>query len=297
MKQLVRYKYLYLLGLPGILYFLVFRYSPMYGLLIAFQDYNPFLGITGSEWVGLAHFRELITDAEFYRLFRNSFVISFLVYIFIFPAPIILALMLNELRSQLYRRIVQTVIYLPHFISWVIIFSLTYLLLSSEQGLLNKVIANVGGERIAFLLESTYFYPIVVVQYMWKEVGWGTIIYLAAIAGVDPQLYESAKIDGAGKWKQIWHVTIPSITPTIIILFLLNLGNLLDVNFEQLWLLQNPLNNHLSEVFDTYVYKRGVQGAEFSYSTAVGMFKSLIGLVLILGANYAAKKRGHEGLF
>jgi len=295
-KAMYKHKYLYLLGLPGILLFIVFKYVPMYGILIAFQNYNPFVGMAKSEWVWFEHFQKLFTDPDFFMILRNAFVIS-LFGVLTFPAPIILALLLNEVRNQLFKRSIQTVIYLPHFISWVIVVSLTYLFLSTEVGLINKLIAAWGGEKIDFLFKPEFFYPLIVGQDLWRGIGWGSIIYMAAIAGVDPALYEAAKMDGAGKFRQIWHVTIPCIMPTIIILFILQLGNMLDVNFEQMWLMQNPFNTHLSEVFETYVYKVGIGGAEYSYTTAVGIFKSVVGLVLILLANYLAHKRGHEGIW
>lgn len=295
-KTVLQHKAFYILGLPGIISFLLFRYVPMYGIVIAFQDFNPFAGVWKSDWVGFYHFVRLFTDEDFFMILRNALVIS-LLGVCLFPAPIVLALLLNELRSQLYKRMVQTVIYLPHFISWVIVVSLTYLFLSSEIGLINKLIEALGGERVRFLFDNNYFYPLIMLQDLWRNIGWGSIIYMAAIAGVDTSLYEAAKIDGAGKLRQIWNVTIPSIMPTIIILFILQLGSTLDVNFEQLWLMQNPLNTHLSEVFETYVYKVGIGGSEYSYSTAIGIFKSFVGLLLILVANKLANRFGHEGIW
>lgn len=295
-RSIVRHRQFYLLGLPGILSFIIFKYFPMYGILIAFQDYNPFAGVMKSEWVGFDHFIRLFTDPDFFMILRNALVLS-LLGICLFPAPILLALLLNELRSELYKRMVQTVIYLPHFVSWVIVVSLTYIFLSSEIGLVNKLLTALSGDKINFLFENQYFYPLIMSQDLWRNIGWGSIIYMAAIAGVDTSLYDAAKMDGAGKMKQIWHVTIPSIMPTIVILFILQLGSTLDVNFEQLWLMQNPLNTHISEVFETYVFKVGVGGSEYSYSTAIGIFKSVVGLVLIVVANKMASKRGHEGIW
>lgn len=297
LSKIVKYRFLYLLGLPGLLYFIFFKYAPMYGIIIAFQDYSPITGVLNSEWVGLEHFQRLFQEPDFWIIFRNSFVISILSVIFLFPAPIVLALILNEVRLQIYKRTIQTIIYFPHFLSWVVVVSLTYLLLSSEDGLVNKFIIHFGGEKITFMLNKDYFYPIILLQGLWKDVGWGTIIYLAAIAGVNPALYEAAKLDGANRFAQVRHITIPSIMPTIIILFILNLGNVLEVNFEQLWLMQNPLVMNVAEVFDTYVYKVGIRGGQFSYSTAVGIFKSVIGLVLIILTNRWANKKGHEGIW
>jgi len=293
-----KYRYLYLLGLPGIVYFIVFKYAPMYGLVIVFQDYSPFLGVAKSDWVGLANFTRLLKDPDFWRLLRNSFAISSLSILIAFPAPIILSLIINEVRHQAYKRVIQTIIYLPHFLSWVIVFSLSYIFLSSEIGFVNRIIVYFGGESHSFLQDSSYFYPIVIMQELWKDIGWGTIIYLAAIAGVNPSLYEAAKMDGAGRFKQMLHITFPSIMPTVVVLFILKMGSMLDVNFEQLILLQNPAINHLAEVFDTYVYKTGIQNpTDISYSTTVGIFKSIVALFFVLGANYIVRKRGHEGLW
>jgi putative aldouronate transport system permease protein len=296
LQNFLKHKSLFLLGLPGILCFLIFKYAPMYGIIIAFQDYNPFAGIQGSEWVGFQHFSALFKDPDFFLILKNALVIS-LLNIIIFPVPIILALLLNELRNQIFKKAVQTLVYLPHFMSWVIIVSLTYLFFSSEIGLVNKLIEALGGGPLKFLFDTNYFYPFIVGQELWRSVGWGSIIYMAAIAGVDVALYDAAKIDGAGRFKQIWHITIPAIVPTMIILFILQLGSTLDVNFEQLYLMQNPSNTHLSEVFETFIYKIGINGAEYSYSTAIGIFKSVVGLVLVLGTNYLANKKGHEGIW
>ncbi|MCA0755903.1 ABC transporter permease subunit [Paenibacillus sp. N4] len=297
LQTIWRYRYLYLLGLPGIVYFIFFKYVPMYGILIAFQDYTPIKGVLESDWVGLEHFRRLFDDPDFSIIFRNTLIISLLHVLVQFPAPILLALLLNEVRWQAYKRSIQTMIYFPHFLSWVIVVSITYLMTSSEYGLINKAIEALGGERISFLLENKYFYGIVTVQGIWKDIGWGTIIYLAAIAGVNPSLYEAARLDGAGHFAQIRHVTIPSIMPTIIILFILGLGSAMEVNFEQLWLMQNPLVMKVAEVFDTYVYKTGIRSGEYSYSTAAGLFKSVIGVVLVVAANRIANKKGHEGIW
>ncbi|TLS54336.1 sugar ABC transporter permease [Paenibacillus antri] len=269
----------------------------MGGIAIAFQNYSPIRGMMGSDWVGFAHFARLFGEPDFWMIFRNTLVLSMLGIIFLFPAPILLALVLNEVRSKVYKRTVQTIIYLPHFISWVVIVSLTFVFLSTEVGLLNKLLVALGFDKVRFMMEEDYFYPIVLLQGLWKDVGWNTIIYLAAIAGVNPSLYEAAEIDGAGRFSKVWNVTVPSIVPTVIILFILGLGNILEVNFEQLWLMQNPLVLNVSEVFDTYVYKVGIQGGQFSYSTAVGIFKSFVGLALIVGANYWIRKKGYEGIW
>lgn len=296
-KAIVKNRYLYLLALPGLLYFLIFKYLPMWGIVISFQEYSPYAGIFNSEWVGFEHFRRLFTNPDFWILFRNTLAISFMNLIFFFPLPIIISLMLNELRSQVYKRIVQTVIYMPHFLSWVIIFSLTFLMFSQSEGLVNKLLVYFGMEKQPFLTNPNTFWFMLTGQSIWKEVGWGTIIFLAAMAGVDPQLYEAAKMDGAGRFKQMWHVTLPAIRSVIIILLILRLGDIMEVGFEQVFLMYNGAVSNVAEVFDTYVYRVGIQQGQFSYSTAVGLFKSLVGLVLVLGANKLAKKFGDEGIF
>ena len=297
LRDLWRYRFLYLLALPGLLFMVVFRYIPMPGIIIAFQDFSVAKGFLRSPWLGLENFTRLFSSPDFWVILRNTLTISALGLVFLFPAPIVLALLLNELKSQPFKRGLQTVYYLPHFLSWVIVVSLTYFFLSTEVGVINKAILALGGTKIPFLLDSQYFYPMLIVQGLWKGVGWGTIIYLAAMAGLDPALYEAAQIDGAGKWAQIRHVTIPGIMPTVRILFILNMGGLLSTNFEQVWLMQNAMILDVAEVIDTYVYRTGVTMGQFSYTTAVGLFKSVIGLILILSANWFAKRNGEEGVW
>jgi putative aldouronate transport system permease protein len=295
--DLVRDKYLYLLAFPGLLYLLIFKYIPIGGIVIAFQDYSPYMGILKSPWVGLEHFKTLFTEDDFWMLFRNTMAISLLNLAFFFPFPIILSLLLNELRNMAFKRIVQTIIYLPHFFSWVIIIGLTFLMMSQSEGLINKIIAFYGYDTIPFLTEPDYFWTMLTLQSMWKEAGWGTIIFLAAMAGIDPQLYEAARVDGAGKLRQAWHITLPSIRNVIVILFILRLGHVMDVGFEQIYLMMNGAVSDVADVFDTYVYRKGIQQGDFSYSTAVGLFKSVVGLLLVLMANKLAKRSGEEGVF
>lgn len=288
---------LYLLMLPGILYFIIYKYLPMAGIVIAFQDYGVFSGIRGSEWVGLEHFRNMFTDSEFYEIFRNTLVISLYKLFWGFPGPIILAIMLNEIRSIVYKRSIQTLIYLPHFLSWVIIGGVLINLLSPTTGMVNEVLKWFGFEPIFFLTSPNWFRSILIVSDLWKEVGWGAIIYLAAIAGIDPQLYEAAIMDGAGKWKQMLNITLPSMMSTIVIMLLLRLGSILDVGFEQIFVLYNPLVYDVADVIQTYVYRMGITQAEFSYTTAVGLFESVVGLLLVITANRAVKKIGQEGIW
>jgi len=296
-KSFGKDKYLYILALPGLIYFLIFKYLPMWGITIAFQDYSPFAGFAGSEWVGLKHFERLFTNPDFPILFRNTMAISLLNLLFFFPLPIILSLMLNELRSEVYKRTVQSIIYLPHFLSWVIIVSLSFIMLSQQNGIVNMALELLGKTKVPFLTNPDLFWFILTAQSVWKEAGWGTIIFLAAIAGVNPQLYEAAKMDGANRLQQIWHVTLPTIRNVIIILFILRLGDIMEVGFEQVYLMYNGAVSNVAEVFDTYVYRVGVQQGEFSYSTAIGLFKSFVGLTLVLLANKLAKKFGEDGVF
>ncbi|WP_226529933.1 ABC transporter permease [Metabacillus niabensis] len=296
-KLLAKDKYLYFLALPGIIYFLVFKYVPMLGIAIAFQDYSPYLGFAESKWVGVKHFQTLFANPDFWLIFRNTLAISFLNLLLFFPLPIILAIMLNELKSQFYKRTVQSIIYLPHFLSWVIIATLTFMMLSQSEGLINQILVFFGFEKVQFLTNPNTFWLMLTSQSIWKEVGWGTIIFLAAIAGVNTQLYEAAKMDGANRFQQIWHVTLPAIRNVILILLILRLGDIMEVGFEQVFLMYNGAVAEVAEVFDTYVYRVGIQQGQFSYSTAIGLFKSLVGLILVVGANRMAKKFGEEGIY
>ncbi|WP_305954209.1 sugar ABC transporter permease [Paenibacillus sp. FSL H8-0259] len=296
LKRLARNRWLYIMLLPGLLYFITFKYVPMYGILLAFKNYQPFLGFVDSQWVGMKHFDRFFGDPLFWKLLKNTFVLAAYNILFFFPLPIVLALMLNELRSQTYKKTIQTLVYIPHFMSWVVIVSIAYLFFTTEGGLVNEAIASVGGEKIQFLLSPGWFRTFITGEVMWKETGWGTIIFLAALAGVDTQLYEAAKIDGAGRMRQLWHITLPAIRSTIVILLILRLGNFLDTGFEQIFLMLNPLNREVGEVFDTYVYTTGISQGEYSYSTAVGLFKSVVGLVLVFGSNFLAKRFGEEGI-
>jgi putative aldouronate transport system permease protein len=288
---------LYSMILPGLVFFLVFKYIPLGGSIIAFQNYNIFDGVTGSKFVGLKHFDNLFAYPEFYRIFKNTLLISLYQLIFGFPAPIILALLLNEVGKAVFKRTVQTILYLPHFLSWVIVGGLVINFLSPSSGLLNDVVKLFGGEPIFFMQEPGYFRTIIVSSGMWKEVGWGTIIYLAALAGINPDLYEAAEVDGAGKLRQVFSITLPSILPTIMVLLLLRIGNILDLGFEQIYILLNPLVTETGEVFDTYIYRIGLLGGQYSYTTAIGLFKSVIGFVLLVGANYISRKSTGNSIY
>ncbi|MFS0726647.1 ABC transporter permease [Paenibacillus sp. 1P07SE] len=296
-KQLRRGIPMYIMILPGLLFFVIFKYVPMFGIIVAFKEYNPFAGFWGSEWVGLDHFVRLFSEVRFVTLLRNTLILSLLDILFYFPAPILLALMLNEVRLRWYKSAIQTIAYAPHFISWVVIVGITITLFSAQDGSVNIMLDRLGFDRIELMTDPAYFRPLWVIHNIWNGTGWGAIIFLAAMASIDPTLYESARVDGAGRFKQIWHITLPGIMNVVIILFILRLGNFMDIGFEHIYLLQNSLNMNVSDVFDTYVYRTGLLRGEFSYSTAVGLFKSLIGIVLVLGANRLAKKLGQEGVF
>ncbi|WP_044480183.1 ABC transporter permease [Paenibacillus antibioticophila] len=288
---------LYLIMLPGILYFVIYKYVPMWGAVIAFQDYNVFKGIWGSEWVGLAHFKAMFLNEDFYKIFRNTLLISIYKLLWGFPGPIILAIMLNEVRNMLYKRSIQTLVYLPHFLSWIILGGILVNVLSPSSGIVNKLLEMLGIEPIFFLTSTEWFRTVIVASDIWKEVGWGAIVYLAALAGIDPQLYEAAIMDGANKWKQIIHITLPSLMSVIVTLFLLRLGHVLDVGFEQIFVLYNSLVYEVGDVIETYVYRVGIQQAKFSFTTAVGLFKAVIGLILVTLVNKGAKKLGQEGIW
>jgi putative aldouronate transport system permease protein len=294
---LKRDKYLYLLAIPGILYFLTFRYLPMWGVSVAFQEFSPYQGFWGSPWVGFEHFKRFFSHPDFFILFRNTMAINLMNLIFFFPFPILLSILLNELRSDIVKKTFQTIVYLPHFLSWVIIVGITFLLFSSSEGVINKILEAAGLGRIDFLTNPNLFWPLLTLQNIWKDAGWGTIIFLAAIAGIDPQLYEAAKMDGANRLRQIWHITLPSIRNVIVILLILRIGHMMDVGFEQVFLMANGAISNVADVFDTYVYRVGIQQGQFSYSTAIGLFKSVTGLILVVIANTFAKKLGEEGVY
>jgi putative aldouronate transport system permease protein len=290
-------RWLFLMLLPGLLYFVIYKYVPMAGLVMAFQSFQPRSGFLGSPWVGLRHFERLVREPEFWLLFRNTMLLAVYSIVIYFPVPITLALLMNEIRVTGFKRFVQTVTYLPHFLSWVVVVGLTQNLLAIDDGLVNQVLAALGVGKVNFLMSAAWFRPVVVLQDIWKDAGWGSIIFLAALAGVDVQLYESAVIEGANRWQQLRYITVPSIQSTIVIILILRLGRFLDVRLEQILLMVNPLNQEVGDVFDTYVYVAGILQAQFSYSAAVGLFKSVVGLAMVLGSNWLARRVGEEGVF
>lgn len=287
---------LYLLLIPAVLFYVIFCYLPMGGVLIAFQDFMPALGISGSEWVGLEHFKRLFTARDFFQIFRNTLLISIYKLVFFFPIPIIISLMLNEIRHKLFKKTVQTILYFPYFISWIVVFSIVFSLTTLDGGMLPQIAKALGIEPIVLLGDKRYFRSILVITEIWKSTGWGTIIYLAAIAGINEEMYEAARIDGAGKMAQILYITIPAIMPTVVTMLLLNLSNILNAGFQQILTMYNPAVYSVADIFDTYVYRQGMLSAQFSYATAVGLFKSVVSFAAIFLFDKFAKRLGYTGL-
>lgn len=284
-----RYWPLYLMALPGFTFFVLFKYVPLGGSVIAFQDYMIFKGFSGSPWVGLKHFEAFFQYSNFWRVLRNTLIIGLNNIIFVFPIPVLLALLFNEIRNVLYKRSLQTIYYMPHFFSWVIIAGITFDVLS-HNGIINAFRGWLGYEPILFMQQEQYFRAIVVLTSIWRDCGWGTIVLLAAIAGIPPEVYESATMDGAGRIRQIFHITLPLIMPTVIILLLLNLGNFIDLSFEQIYNLLTPMTFAVGDVIDTYVYRVGIIEGQYSATTAIGLFQSVVGFLLIIAFNWLANK-------
>ena len=304
-KAFMQHYWLYILMIPGILYMLIFNYTPMAGLVMAFEDFSPYNGDTaiqalfGSPFAGLKYFEKLFTGPDFWRLLRNTLAISLANLIFAFPAPIILALLLNELRCKWFKRFSQTLVYIPHFVSIVIVAALTYQLFSTTDGVAYHMLVQVFGKQNApdIMSDPKLFSTMIVGQNLWKETGYGTIIYLAALSSVDTQLYEAAKIDGAGRWQLMGHVTLPAIRGTIILMLIMKVGSLLNTGYEQIFLMQNAMNRSVSDVFDTYIYTKGIVNGQYSLATAAGLFKSIVSMVMVVGANKIAKLFGESGLY
>lgn len=296
-KNFWKSRYMYGFVLPGLLYFLVYRYLPLLGSIIAFKDYSVFRGFQNSPWVGFKHFERMFDSPEVIQVLINTLVLSFLQIAFAFPAPILLAIMLNEVRWEGLKRIIQSIVYLPHFLSWVVVIGVVTIFLRSD-GLINHLLGTwFGIDSIPFLQLPGLFKPLLVLEVMWKETGWSTIVFLAALAGVNPELYEAATADGAGRLRRIWHVTLPAIRSTVVILLILRLGNVLDNGFEQVFLMLNPYVMEVGNVLDTYVYYKGIEQSDFSFAAAVGLFKSAVGLILVMASNHLAKRFGEEGIY
>ncbi|MGC6176376.1 ABC transporter permease [Lacrimispora sp. 38-1] len=303
--ELSVHKWLYIMIVPGVIYMLVFRYLPMGGLIMAFQDFSPYNGdsmigaFIQSPFVGLDIFKKFFTGPDFLRVLKNTLSISFASLIFYFPAPIILALFLNEIKNVAFKRVTQTMVYIPHFISMVIVAALTAQLFSTTDGLVYHVLVQMFGRANApdIMSNPGLFVHMIVGQSMWKETGYGTIIFLAALSGVDVQLYEAAEVDGANRWQKMWHITLPAIRSTIVIMLILKIGTILNTSYEQIFLMQNSMNRSVSDVFDTYIYTKGVVNGNYSMATAAGMFKSIVSMIMVLGANKLAKVFGESGFY
>ncbi|MFK7694947.1 ABC transporter permease [Paenibacillus sp. HJGM_3] len=288
---------LYVLILPVVVYYILFHYIPMYGVQIAFKEFIASKGISGSPWVGFDHFRRFFDSYYFWRLIRNTLGIGIYELIVGFPVPIVLALLINEVRSKWFKKTVQTVTYAPHFLSTVVLVGMLIIFLSPKHGIVNLLIGWFGGESISFLTEAAWFKTIYVFSGVWQQMGWSSIIYLAALTGIDPQLHEAAKVDGASRLRRIWHINLPGILPTIIILLIMNVGSILGVGFEKVFLMQNSLNMESSDIIATYVYRSGILEAQYSFSSAVGLFNSVVNFIMLVTVNYIARKAGETSLW
>lgn len=299
LRGLYKQRYLYMMVLPLLAYYIIFCYLPMYGITLAFKELNLSKGITGSPWADdpFKYFKQAFQDSIFWRSFNNTLIISAMKLVFGFPVPIILALLLNAMMSIRFRKIIQTIIYLPRFISWVIVSGLLVSFLSLDSGMVNQLLEYLGKEPIDFLANESGFRWLLVFTEIWKGAGFASIIYMAALTALNPELFEAATVDGASKWQQVWNVTLPGIMPTILIMFILQVGNILNANFEQVYALYNPAVYSTADIIDTYVFRTGIEMARYSYSTAVGLFKSVISLLFLLIANYVVRRFGEEGLF
>ena len=289
-SRMVAARWLYLMLLPGTLLVIIFNYGPMYGLLMAFQDFQVSKGIIGSPWVGLKHFEHFFTNAIALNALRNTLLISFLKLLFGFPAPIILALLFNELRDGLFKRFGQTISYMPHFVSWIVFAALITGMLSPSTGAINAVLKMIGIQPIYFMANPSWFRVVLIVSEVWKEIGWGAIIYLAALSDVDPTLYEAAVVDGASRIQRMIHISIPLILPIAALMLILRMGGIMSAGFDQIFNMYNPQVYQSADIIDTYVYRSGLQNLEYSFAAAVGFFKSVVGLVMVLFVNEVARR-------
>ena len=296
-KELRRNRILYLMVLPGIIYFLVFQYYPMLGAVIAFKEYRVLDGFWGSPWVGLKNFEAIFQSTYFTNVLTNTVLISVYKLIFGLPPAVIMALLINEVRFKLFKNSVQTITYLPHFLSWIVIYGVLQVVLSPSSGLANKALEGLGASPINFLADPDWFRTVLVSSEIWKNAGWGAIIYLAALTGISPSLYEAAAVDGATRFQRIWHISIPGILPVIVLITMLNIGNLMSAGFEQVFVLYNPSVYGVGDIIDTWVYRTGVQGFQFSIAAAVGLFQGVIGFFLIITANWASKRYAGTGIW
>ena len=294
--DLKRHKWKYIVVLPVVIWLILFCYKPMYGIVIAFQNYRMSKGIAGSEWVGLYHFNRFFKDPFCWRVIRNTFTISLLSVAFSFPVPVLLALMINEVKNKYFKKTVQTVTYMPHFISTVVVCSIIHTLFGAN-GLVPELLESMGGSGRSFLLQSKLFYPIYIGSGIWEEAGWNSIIYLAALSNIDQDQYEAARVDGAGRMRQLWNITLPGIIPTVVMLLILKLGKVMSVGYEKIILLYDPMTYEVADVISTYVYRKGMIDTDYSYSTAINLFNSVVNILLLIIANKLSKKAGQSGLF
>ena len=296
-QSIVRYWQLYLLVLPVVAYFIIFKYWPMYGVQIAFRDFSPGKGFFGSEWVGLEYFKQFFSSFSFTVILKNTLLLSVTLLVFSFPAPIILALLINEIQNRHYKKVLQTVTYAPHFLSTVVMVSMLVAFVNTDTGIINTCLKQMGFEAIDFMSDPKRFRPMYIITDIWKGAGWGSIIYLSSLSSINPALYEAAKIDGASRFKQMLHITLPALAPTIVLMLIMDCGRIMNVGFEKVLLMQNSLNLDVSEVISTYVYKMGIGQMKFSYSTAIDLFNSVINLIMLLSVNKISKKISGSGMF
>ncbi len=295
-SEVKRDKWLYLLLLPGLVYFIVFKYLPMFGIVIAFENYVPFSGVLGSQWVGLKWFEYFFKFPAWIDYLKNTLILSVMNILLFFPAPIILALLLNEMLNLRYKKLLQTMLYVPHFISIVIVVSITFVMFG-PSGIVYKLTEQLLGHPINYMGSPDTFRWMIIGQTIWKETGWGTIIFLAALTNVDTQLYEAAMVDGAGRLRRLWHITLPAIRSTIVLMLILRMGSVLDTGYDHLILMANPLNRKVSQTLDVFVYQQGIQSGQFSYASAIGLMKSVISVTLVLASNKIAHLMGEQGLY
>ena len=291
-----RYWQLYALVALPIVYFFIFKYGPMYGVQIAFKDFNFFKGINGSDWIGLEAFREVFKNPDFIKALRNTFMLNFLDLLVSFPAPIILAIILFEIKVVWFKKLSQTILYIPHFISWVIIGGIVYQVFGNDSGMINNILTGMGYPSIPFLSDKNYWLITYLLTGVWQSAGWGTILYLAALTGINKELFEAAEVDGAGRMKRIWHITLPGIKTTVATLLILNLGHMVSIGFDRPYIIGNLIVRDYSEVLSTFVYRVGLESGQYTLATVVGLFQAVVGLIFLIGANFASKKLTGDGI-
>ncbi|MBB6638080.1 ABC transporter permease [Cohnella thailandensis] len=295
-RYIRRYWQLYALLVLPVLYFAIFKYGPMYGVIIAFKDFNFFQGINGSEWIGFDAFREVFAMRDFYKTLRNTLMLNLLDLIVSFPAPLFIAIMLYELRTAWFRKLSQTILYIPHFISWVIIGGIAYQVFGTQSGMLNNVITSLGFDAVPFLTDKNYWLVTYLAIGVWQSAGWGTIIYLAALTGLNRELFEAAEVDGAGRMRRIWSITLPSLKPTIVTLLIINIGHMISIGFDRPYVIGNTTVREYSDVLSTFVYRVGLESGQYTLATVVGLFQAVVGLVFVLGSNYVSKKLADQSI-